>query len=80
MKTRNKKDGTEITLKFSSKVADVSNADIDFPHKLLLINTQVQRLHKAFASNSPANTKLSKPQLSKIRELGGILMDFEEHK
>ena len=31
-----------------------------FPHKLLLTNTQVLRLRKAFAINSSANIKLSK--------------------
>ena len=36
-------------------------------HKLLLTNTQVSKLHKAFANNSSANIKLSKTQLHKIR-------------
>ena len=35
----------------------------NFPHILLLTNTQVPRLCKAFANNSPANIKLSKTQL-----------------
>ena len=39
---------------------------VTFPRKLLLINTQVLRLHQAFANNSSANIKLSKTQLSKI--------------
>ena len=39
---------------------------VTFPCKLLLINTQVSRLHQAFANNSSANIKLSKTQLSKI--------------
>ena len=39
---------------------------VTFPRKLLLINTQVSRLHQAFANNSSANIKLSKTQLSKI--------------
>ena len=42
---------------------DVEN---NFPHKLLLTNTQVSKLRKAFANNSSANIKLSKTQLHKI--------------
>ena len=65
------KSGTEVTLKISSNVVsdsnDHSNNLWNFPHKLLLINTQVLRLHKAFANNSSANMKLSKTQLHKIR-------------
>ena len=34
--------------------------------KLLLTNTHVSRLRKAFANNSSANIKLSKTQLQKI--------------
>ena len=64
------KSGTEVTLKISSNVVsdsnDHSNNLWNFPHKLLLINTQVLRLHKAFANNSSANMKLSKTQLHKI--------------
>ena len=33
--------GTEITLKISSNVVGDSNDENNFPHKLLLINTQV---------------------------------------
>ena len=40
---------------------------------LLLTNTQVSKLRKAFQNNSSANMKLSKPQLYKIRQLGGFL-------
>ena len=52
------KNGTEVTLKISSNVVGDSNDDSNFPHKLLLTNTQVSRLRKAFASNSSTNTKL----------------------
>ena len=65
------KSDTEVTLKISANVVgnsnDHSNNLWNFPHKLLLINTQVLRLHKAFANNSSANMKLSKTQLHKIR-------------
>ena len=43
------------------------------PYKLLLTNTQVSRLHKAFANNSSVNIKLSKTQLHKMRQSGGFL-------
>ena len=52
--------GTEVTLNSSSNVVGDSNDENNFPHKLLLTNTQVPRLHKAFANNSSANVKLLK--------------------
>ena len=65
------KNGTEVTLKISSNVAGDSDDDNNnFPHKLLLTNTQVSRLRKAFANNSSANIKLSKTQLHKIGQSG----------
>ena len=42
--------GTEVTLKISSNVACDFNDENNFLHKLLLTNTQVSRLCKAFAS------------------------------
>ena len=65
------KNGTEITLKISSNVVVDSNDENTFPHKLLLINTQVWKLFKAFASGSSANIKLSKTYLDKIGQSGG---------
>ena len=64
--------GIEVTLNLSSNLADGSNDETNFSHKLLLINTQVSRLRKAFENNSSADIKLSKTQLSKIVQLGGI--------
>ena len=56
---------------------DDSNNENNFPHNLLLTNTQVSRLRKAFTNNSSANIKLSKTQLHKIgqsrRFLGRLL-------
>ena len=45
------KDGTEVTLKLSSNVVKDYNDENNFPHKLLLTNTQVSKLCKAFAYN-----------------------------
>ena len=56
----------EVTLRLSSYVVGDYNDDTDFPHKLLLTNTQVLRLRKALANNSSANTKLSKTWFHKI--------------
>ena len=58
--------GTEVTLKLSSNFVADSNEENNFQHKLLLTNTHVLRLCKAFANNSSANIKLSKTQLYKI--------------
>ena len=63
---------TEITLNLSSNIAGDSNNERNFPHKLLLTNTQVSKLCKSFANNSSANIKLSKTQLHKIVQLGGF--------
>ena len=64
--------GTQVALKLSSNVVSDSDDENNFLHKFLLTNTQVLRLHKAFANNSSANIKLSKTQLYKIGQLGGF--------
>ena len=64
------KNGTELTFRISSNVAGDYNDENNFPHKLLLTNTQVSKLRKAFANSSSANIKLSKTQLHKIGQSG----------
>ena len=54
------KNGTEVTLFFSSNVIGESTEKANFPHKLLLTDTQVLRLHKTFANGLSANIKLLK--------------------
>ena len=49
------------------------NDETNFPHKLLLTNTQVSKIRKAFANGSSTNIKFSKTQLSKMIQSGGIL-------
>ena len=61
-------------MKISANVVGDSNDENNFPHNLLLTNTQVSKLCKAFANGSSANTKLSKTQLYKIRQSGGFLV------
>ena len=70
LKSRIKND-TGLTLKISSNVTGNSNDDHNFPHKLLLTNTQVSRINNA--KNSSVNIKLSNPQLDKIGQWGGFL-------
>ena len=60
------KNGTEVTLKLSSNVVGDSNDENNFPHQLLLNDTQIWRVCKAFANGSSANINLSKTQLHKI--------------
>ena len=57
-------------MKISSNVVGDYYDENDFPHKLLLTNTQVSKLNKAFKSGSSANIKLSKTELNKIRQSG----------
>ena len=52
------KSRTKITLKISSNVIGDSNDENNFPRKLLLTNTHISKLRKAFANNSSANIKL----------------------
>ena len=54
------KNATEVTLKVSSNAVGDSNDENNFPHKLLLTNTQVSKIRKAFTNYFSPNTKLSK--------------------
>ena len=67
------KNGTDVNRKHLSTVVGNSNEENNFPHKLLLTNTQVSKFHKAFANNSSANIKLSKTQLHNIGQSGRLL-------
>ena len=53
------KNGTEVNLKISANIDGDSNDETNFMHTLLLTNTQVSKIHKAFSNNSSAHTKLS---------------------
>ena len=67
------KNETEVKLRLSSNMIGNSDDKINFPHKLLLTNTQVVNLCKAFANNSSTDIKPSKTQLSKMKQSGGFL-------
>ena len=45
----------------------------DFPHKLLLTNRQVANFRNAFTKKLSTGIMLSKTQLSKLIQSGGIL-------
>ena len=64
-----KKNCSEVTLKILLNVAGKSNDKNNFPHKLLLTNTQFSKLRKAFANGSSADIKLSKTKFHKIEQL-----------
>ena len=46
------KNNIVVTLQISSNIVGDSNDENNFPHKLLLTNTQVSKLPKAFVNNS----------------------------
>ena len=50
-----------------------SNDNPNSPHELLLTNRQVANIRKAFANHSSIDIKLSKTQLSKMIQSGGLL-------
>ena len=65
------KNETEVALRLSSNV--IGDNEVNFPHQLLLTNTQVSNLGNTFASNSSVDIKFSKTQLSKMIQSGGFL-------
>ena len=58
------KNGTRVTFDLSSNIIGDSNHENYFPRKLLLTNTQVSRLCKAFSNGSSANIKLLKNSIT----------------
>ena len=68
------KNGTEVTLNLSPNLIRRSNDETNFPHKLLLTNTQVSKICKLFTNGSSANIKFSKTWLSKTVQLGGAFL------
>ena len=66
------KNGTEVNLNLSSNLIGNSNDKTNFPHKLLLTETQFWTNHKAFANGSSANISFSKIQLSKMIQSWGF--------
>ena len=67
------KNETDVVLRISSNMVGNSNDNTNFPHELLLTNRQVANIRKAFAKNTSTDIKLSKTQLSKMIQSGGLL-------
>ena len=64
---------TKVTLNFSSDL--IRNYDeTNFPHNILLTDTKVLKIHKAFANGSSAILQFSKTQLSKMIQSGGVVI------
>ena len=59
----------EVVLRLTSNM--IGENETNFPHKLLT-NRQVSNLRKAFANHLSTDIKLSKTQLSKMIQSGGI--------
>ena len=54
------KNGTEVTLNHSSNLIGNFDDETNFLHKILLTDTHVSKICKAFANGPSANIKLSK--------------------
>ena len=65
------KNESELVLRLSSYM--IGAGETNFLHKLLFTNRQIANLFKAFVNNSTTNIKLSKTQLSKTMQSGGLL-------
>ena len=70
------KKGIEVILNLSSNLITNSIDETNFPHELLLPDTQISKIRKAFANDSSANIKFSKTQLSKMIQSGEILSEL----
>ena len=67
------KNKADVVLRISSNMVGNSNDNANFPHELLLTNRQVVNIRKAFANHSSTDIKLSKTQLKKMIQSGGLL-------
>ena len=56
------KNGTDVVLRLSSNMVGNSDDESNFPHKLLLTNSQTLGLRKAFNNHTSADIKFSKAQ------------------
>ena len=69
LKLNNLKSGlyhTKVTLEISLNVVGDANDVKNFHHKLLLTNTQVSRVGKAFANNLSPNVNVLKPAAKSV--------------
>ena len=64
---------TEVVLRLSCKMTDNSDDETNLPLNLLLTNTHIVGLRKAFANNLSVIIKLSKTQLFEMIQSGRFL-------
>ena len=67
------KNETDVILRISSNMVGDSDDKTNFLHELLLTNRKVANLRKAFTNYLSTDIKLSKTQISKMRQSGGFL-------
>ena len=67
------KNETDAVIRLFPNMIDDSNHKGNFPHELLLTNSHVSSIRKAFSNNSSVDIKFSKTQLSKMIQSGRIL-------
>ena len=67
------KNGTGLALNLSSNLIENFNDETNFVHKILLTDTQISKIRKAFENGSTANIKFQKTQLSKMIQLGKVI-------
>ena len=65
------KNETEVVLRLSSNM--IGDDETNFPHKIVLTNRQIANLTKASADKSSTDIKLSKTQIFKMIQSGGLL-------
>ena len=61
-------DGIEADLRLSPNMIGDCDDKINFPHELVLTNSQVATPRTAFANKSSTDIKLSKTQISKMMQ------------
>ena len=67
------KNENDVVIRLSPSMIGDFNDKGNFPHDLLLTGRQVSNISKAFSKNSSVDIKLSKTQLSKMIQSGGVL-------
>ena len=67
------KNGTGLALNLSLNLIGNFNDETNFVHKILLTDTQISKIRKAFENGSSANIKFQKTQLSKMIQLGKVI-------
>ena len=67
------KNENDVVIRLSPYMIGDSNDKTNFPHELLLTDSQVSSIRKTFSNNSSVDIKFSKTQLSKMIQSGGFL-------